>query len=144
MLNILGLLGLLGFVLWPVSCRALDAKEVLVLANANAAGSVGLAYYYVEKRQIPRGNLLKLWLTDKELCSRQDYEEQVARAVRQEPKAENAGAGFSELTPREMEILCHLAGGKSNKVKYCQFAVICGQIQLCQNLRHPRNTSSSS
>ena len=54
-----------------------------MLANAEAVGSVGLARYYMQKRQIPRGNLLELWMTDKELCSRKEYEDRVARVVRQ-------------------------------------------------------------
>ena len=69
--------------LWPAVCWALDPGEILVLANAEAVGSVGLARYYMQKRQIPRGNLLELRMTDKELCSREEYEDRVARVVRQ-------------------------------------------------------------
>lgn len=54
----------------------------------------------------------------------------LARAVRQESKAEDAGAGFSELTPREMEILCHLAGGKSNKVIGRELGISEGTVKL--------------
>jgi uncharacterized protein (TIGR03790 family) len=69
--------------LWPAACWALQPGEVLVLANANAAGSVGLARYYMAKRQIPKNNLLKLWVTARELCAREEYDDRVARVVRQ-------------------------------------------------------------
>jgi uncharacterized protein (TIGR03790 family) len=75
------LLGVAG--LWPAACWALDASQVLVLANANAAKSVALARYYMKKRQIPDNNLLKLWVTDRESCSREAYDDDVARVVRQ-------------------------------------------------------------
>jgi len=45
----------------PVSlCRALEPKEILVVANRNLAASVGLAKYYMTKRGIPEQNLLTL------------------------------------------------------------------------------------
>ena len=46
---------------------ALVPHEILVIANRNSTRSVGLAEYYMKKRNIPKDNLLKLWLTDKEL-----------------------------------------------------------------------------
>ena len=61
---------------------ALRPDEILVLANKNAARSVGLAKYYMEKRGIPEKNLLQLWMTDKEWCSREDYEKKVVPRVR--------------------------------------------------------------
>ena len=61
---------------------ALEPHEILVIANRNSARSVGLAEYYMKKRNIPNDNLLKLWLTDKELCSRDEYNRKVARRVR--------------------------------------------------------------
>ena len=68
--------------LLPAYCEALDPDEILVLANRNAARSVGLARYYMEKRGIPEDNLLQLWITDNERCSREDYEKKVAVPVR--------------------------------------------------------------
>ena len=103
-MRFLGLLSLLGWLgcwllvvavgLWPAPCRALEPGGILVLANADAADSVGLARYYMEKRQIPKGNLLKLGLTDKESCSRQDYEDRVARVVRQELRERGPYSGI--------------------------------------------------
>jgi len=71
-------------------CLALEPDEILVLANRNAAKSVGLAKYYMQKRKIPGENLIQLWVTDKETCSRGDYEKKVAAPVRRrlEQKAE--------------------------------------------------------
>jgi two-component system nitrate/nitrite response regulator NarL len=55
----------------------------------------------------------------------------LARAVRQEPetRAEPAVA-FSDLTPREREILCHLAGGQSNKVIANELGISEGTVKL--------------
>ena len=53
---------------------ALTPDEVLVIANKNAAKSPGLASYYMKKRNIPRENLVLLWITDKETCTREEYE----------------------------------------------------------------------
>lgn len=61
---------------------ALEPAEVLVLANRNAARSVGLAKYYMERRGIPEDHLLLLWMTDREGCTREEYEKKVAGPVR--------------------------------------------------------------
>jgi hypothetical protein len=52
---------------------ALEPSEILVIANKNASESLGLARYYMEQRKIPKKNLLTLWLTDKETCTREVY-----------------------------------------------------------------------
>lgn len=69
-----------GFFTSP--CWALEPAEILVLANINAARSIGLANYYMTKREIPQENLVKLWVTDNETCSRSDYDKKVAGPVR--------------------------------------------------------------
>lgn len=66
-----------------VSCMALDPDEVLVVANRNASGSMDLAKYYMDKRQIPGENLIKLWVPEKEAISRSDYEHKIAGPVKQ-------------------------------------------------------------
>jgi hypothetical protein len=58
-------------------CTALEPDEILVVANRNAARSVGLAKYYMKRREIPKENLIKLWVTDKENCSRMDYNKKI-------------------------------------------------------------------
>ncbi len=68
---------------WPVQpCRALSPDEVLVVANANAARSKGLALYYMKRRQIPETNLVLLFMTDQETCSREDYEKKALPPIR--------------------------------------------------------------
>ncbi|MCF8004731.1 MAG: response regulator [Chromatiaceae bacterium] len=55
----------------------------------------------------------------------------LARAVRQETAAPDEPAvTFSDLTPREMEILCHLAGGQSNKVIGNELGISEGTVKL--------------
>jgi len=61
---------------------ALDPEEVLVVANKNASKSYGLAIYYMEKRRIPEKNLVVLFMTDKETCTRYEYEKKVIPPVR--------------------------------------------------------------
>jgi len=63
-------------------CLPLEPGEVIVIANRNAPESIGLARYYMEKRQIPDKNFIKLWVTDKETCSRYNYEKKIAEPVR--------------------------------------------------------------
>jgi uncharacterized protein (TIGR03790 family) len=62
---------------------ALEPDQILVLANKNGWGSVGLAKYYMEKRSIPKGHLLQLRVTDNEGCSREDYDKKVVPRVRE-------------------------------------------------------------
>ena len=61
---------------------ALSPDEVLVLANRNAAKSPGLAAWYMAKRQIPKENLLLVFITDKESCSRDAYLKKIVPRVR--------------------------------------------------------------
>jgi uncharacterized protein (TIGR03790 family) len=68
---------------WVGPGFALEPEQILVLANKNAKGSVGLARYYMEKRAIPEKNLLQLWVTNKEWCSREEYDRNVVPRVRE-------------------------------------------------------------
>ena len=61
---------------------ALDPNEVLVIANLNAAKSKGLADYYMEKRQIPEKNIVSLFMTNRETCSREDYTQKAVPPIR--------------------------------------------------------------
>lgn len=59
----------------------------------------------------------------------------LARALRQEPagatdKGPRREAVFADLTPREMEILRHLAGGQSNKVIGAALGISEGTVKL--------------
>lgn len=61
---------------------ALSPEEVLVIANRNAASSKGLATWYMKKRQIPKENLLLVFVNDEETCSRDVYLEKIVTPVR--------------------------------------------------------------
>ena len=87
---------ILFLLLTAAPCLALDPDEILVLANRNAAGSIGLAKYYMKKRGIPKENLIKLWVTDKETLIRPDYEKRVAAPVRR----------YLEKNDRQRSIRC--------------------------------------
>ena len=84
--------------LLSLTCSALEPREILVLANKNAARSLGLAKYYMEKRGIPEECLLQLWVTDRETCEREDYEKKILGPIRN---------FFKEKSP-EREIKCIL------------------------------------
>ncbi len=66
----------------PTVCLALGPEEILVVANRRATSSVRLATYYMEKRGIPKENLIKLWATYDETCSRKEYIGRIARPIR--------------------------------------------------------------
>lgn len=68
--------------LLPFPAAALAPEEILVIANKNAFDSVKLATYYMRKRAIPEGNLLKLGVTDEEHCTREEYDKNIAAPVR--------------------------------------------------------------
>jgi uncharacterized protein (TIGR03790 family) len=84
--------------LLPLPCWALEPHEILVLANKNAARSVGLAKYYMEKRGIPEECLLQLWVTDGEGCEREDYEKKIVAPIRR----------YLKERPPERKIKCTL------------------------------------
>jgi len=54
----------------------------------------------------------------------------LARAVRQEPESAPKRPAPSELTPREQEILCHLAAGQSNKAIARELGISDGTVKL--------------
>jgi len=75
------LLSLLVFFFCP-QAFALDPGEVLVIANLNAAKSKGLAKYYMNKRHVPEKNLILLFMTDRETCTRGEYEKKAIPPIR--------------------------------------------------------------
>ncbi|MCG6941699.1 MAG: response regulator [Thiohalocapsa sp.] len=54
----------------------------------------------------------------------------LARAVRQEPEPAPKQPAPSDLTPREQEILCHLAAGQSNKAIARELGISDGTVKL--------------
>jgi len=71
MKNIIAIIFLISF--FYSNAFALKPEEVLVVANMNAAKSKKLAEYYMKSRQIPKKNLVLLFMTDKETCTRDEY-----------------------------------------------------------------------
>jgi uncharacterized protein (TIGR03790 family) len=70
------------FLVWSVSpAFGLEPKEILVVANRNMEGSVDLAHYYMDRRRIPKINLLVLSLTVKETMSRKEYNQMLKKKV---------------------------------------------------------------
>lgn len=69
--------------LLPTVCLALKPAEILVVANRRATSSVHLATYYMEKRGVPRENLIKLWTSYEETCSREEYIKKIAQPIRE-------------------------------------------------------------
>lgn len=67
----------------PVVARALKPEEVVVIANARATDSLDLAEYYMRKRQIPFGNLVRIGTTWNEHCSRVTYDKEIRNPVRE-------------------------------------------------------------
>ena len=61
---------------------ALEPDEVLVVVNQYAGVNQQLADYYMQQREIPAGNMVKLWLSEEETISREMYEQKVAQPVR--------------------------------------------------------------
>ena len=74
-------LGLLFLDVSSVSA-ALEADEVLVIANSWADDSVSLAKYYLKKRGVPKKNLLKIKVNEKQICSRDDYNKRIFAPVK--------------------------------------------------------------
>jgi uncharacterized protein (TIGR03790 family) len=68
-----------GFAPGPI--QALEAEEVLVVVNQRMAGGEALARYYMNKRQIPENNLLRLSLTLEETMSREEFDAVLKKKV---------------------------------------------------------------
>ncbi len=117
------LLVLLGLVLFPCAAWALEPDEILVVANVGAGNSLELAEYYMRQRRIPLANLVRINTTDKERCTRQEYDDTIRKPVRQ---ALDALAPVSRIRclvvmygvplairPSELEEAKHLLGDKT-------------------------------
>lgn len=61
---------------------ALEPAEVVVVANRNAANSVPLARFYMQKRHIPAANLAVLRTVTNEACTRREYNLHIATPLR--------------------------------------------------------------
>jgi len=77
------------FLLIIFCCRsgfALEADEILVIANADNPASVGIAKYYCSKRGVPEDNILSLSLGAvlNDTITRDSYERLLAEPIRKE------------------------------------------------------------
>ena len=65
---------------------ALEPREILVIANKDVAGSIQIARYYCQKRDVPQENILALPLGTslRDAISRGDYEKRLAEPIRKE------------------------------------------------------------
>jgi len=70
------------YCLFCSNLSALEPKEILVVANLNAAKSISLARYYMDSRQIPEKNRVILLMTDKETCTREEYVKKAIPPIR--------------------------------------------------------------
>jgi uncharacterized protein (TIGR03790 family) len=73
-------LGLVALLASPAI--ALQADELLLIANKNEPASLELAQFYADARQVPEGRILSLDLSKGEDISFEDYETKVVPAVR--------------------------------------------------------------
>jgi uncharacterized protein (TIGR03790 family) len=83
--NLKGPLFWILMILWWIlvmPCMALESYEMVIIANKKVADSVALAQFYINKRNIPKANLLQLPLSDREECTREEYEQKVVPTVR--------------------------------------------------------------
>ena len=85
------------FLFSPAFSLALEPEEIAVVANRFVEGSVDLARYYMEKRGIPKENLIRIRTTEKEFCSREMYEEEIAAPVREFLSKRRDGATIRAL-----------------------------------------------
>ena len=63
--------------------HALQADEILLIANRNVPSGVKLAEYYRAKRQIPEHHFLSVAMTDQEDCSREEFLTNLVAPLRQ-------------------------------------------------------------
>jgi len=72
----------LMFLCFPCQVYALQADEIVVIANDLYPDSVDLACYYMKVRNIPKQNLLKIATTKRIYVGRDKYESEIAAPVR--------------------------------------------------------------
>lgn len=59
---------------FPRESWSLSPDQILVMANSRVGESLRIARYYMEKRNIPAANLIKVKIAEKERCTRDEYE----------------------------------------------------------------------
>jgi uncharacterized protein (TIGR03790 family) len=74
---------LLLLVLLAPPALALEPKDVFVVANKDSAESVAVARHYLDRRKVPKENLIELSLPTGEDISRADYDAKLAGPLRE-------------------------------------------------------------
>jgi uncharacterized protein (TIGR03790 family) len=71
-------------ILWllPASTRALAPKDVYLVVNKSVPASLAIAEHYCSKRGVPKDNIIALELPREEDISRKDYDEKLAKPLR--------------------------------------------------------------
>ena len=82
------------------TCFALTPEQIIVVANERARYSVELAKYYMKLRNIPSDNLVNIKAPEEEVCSREDYDKNIASPVKTFLKKNDPGGiGFIAWSP---------------------------------------------
>ena len=66
----------------PKICVGLVPENVFIVVNETETKSVPLALYYAQKRGIPEAHIIHVRTTTEEVCSRDEYEREIASPVR--------------------------------------------------------------
>lgn len=143
----------LAVLLTPVPGHALSPDEIMVVVNLRVEESLPLARYYMKRRDIPKENLIFLWVTTEEVCRREAYAEKVAYQVRRQLEKNDpgrmikclvtmygvplkiAGTGLSESARTELGCLTDEKASLETKLEKEAFAddaersAIAGQIE---------------
>jgi uncharacterized protein (TIGR03790 family) len=86
---------ILGSLLWLLffsqTAGALEPQGLLLIVNRNSSEGLELARLYQEKREIPPENLLRVTLPETEDLSREQYQEQLVKPLREFLRQRNAG-----------------------------------------------------
>lgn len=62
--------------------RAQESERVLVVCNTTSPHGLAIARYYMERRQVPEGNLVQLKCTTKDNVSEDEFEAKIAAPIR--------------------------------------------------------------
>ena len=75
-------LALLLILLMPLSLRALEPKEIIIIANKDMKESLDVAEYYAKQRGVPKENIIAFSLPTGENIDRTDYDKKLAEPLR--------------------------------------------------------------
>ncbi len=70
----------------PPGVQALKPSDIIVVYNLNMQGSKAIARYYMQRRDVPRANLLGVRMTTSETMDRSEFNEKLLPSVRKVAK----------------------------------------------------------